>query len=347
MRIIIGLLMAFFMNDTLAHIKWFAPYNIEKPPLPIEQVLTKPFIYLFLSSVFLVYLFFLVDRYICKQGYFSALDTRLRALNKFSMYLMRLSTGVFFISLWAFEQTHDVIFLLTPELKTNQVIIPWIHLCLGLCTLSRYTLPLIGFGILGLYAESIYLYGLYHLLDYVLFLGVSYFFIIINTNNATWRKSGFIVLFASLGLSLLWVSVEKFAYPVWSYPLLTEHSELLLGMSPSFFMIVAGFVEFNLTFLLLSAGSILIRFIAFGFENIFVLAIYKFGVIDALGHLLIITTLIILFVQGPTDARNMLILKEKSVWVEAYFMTGLFVLAFVMFFIMYYGFHYVAYGEMN
>jgi len=40
----------------------------------------------------------------------------------------------------------------------------------------------------------------------------------------------------------------------------------------------------------------------------------------------------------------MLILNDKSVWTEAYFMTGLYFLAFVMFFLMYYAFHYLAYG---
>lgn len=70
----------------------------------------------------------------------------------------------------------------------------------------------------------------------------------------------------------------------------------------------------------------------------------KFGLIDAIGHLMIIATLFVLVVRGPTEAREMLVLLDKSVWTEAYFMTGLYFLALVMIFILYYGLHHIAYG---
>ena len=38
-------------------------------------------------------------------------------------------------------------------------------------------------------------------------------------------------------------------------------------------------------------------------------------------------------------------LPDKSVFTEAYFMTGLYFLAFVMIFILYYGLHYVVFGR--
>lgn len=49
--------------------------------------------------------------------------------------------------------------------------------------------------------------------------------------------------------------------------------------------------------------------------------------------------------RGPTDARYMLVLPDKSLFTEAYFMTGLYFLAFVMIFILYYGIHYLAFGS--
>jgi hypothetical protein len=39
------------------------------------------------------------------------------------------------------------------------------------------------------------------------------------------------------------------------------------------------------------------------------------------------------------------VLKHKSLWTEAYFMTGLYVLAFVMAFIAYYGIRFLVYGD--
>jgi uncharacterized membrane protein len=73
------------------------------------------------------------------------------------------------------------------------------------------------------------------------------------------------------------------------------------------------------------------------------LAIFKFGLLDAIGHLMIIAILFVLFARGPTRAREMLVLREKSVWTETYFMTGLYFLAFAMIFIAYYGLHAVFY----
>ena len=43
-------------------------------------------------------------------------------------------------------------------------------------------------------------------------------------------------------------------------------------------------------------------------------------------------------------AANFLVLENKSLWTEAYFMSGLYILAFVMIFTAYYGIHAHAYG---
>ena len=118
-----------------------------------------------------------------------------------------------------------------------------------------------------------------------------------------------------------------------------------MGMSPPVFMKVSGFIEFFVTFILLGAVSVVGRLISLGFMSIFVLAVYEFGVLDAVGHMMIVAILWVLIVRGPTDARNMLVLPDKSLFTEAYFMTGLYYLAFVTIFIIYYGIHYLTYGK--
>jgi hypothetical protein len=328
-----------------AHVKWFAPYDIAKAPTPIGEVITPVFVRFFLLSAALIYLFYLADRFVKKHGYFSALDARLRKLDRLSIAIMRLCAGVFFVSVAAFGWTHQGAFLLTPELTTAQPAIPWVQLCIGLCALHRRLVPAIGIGIIALYAASVLDYGFYHMLDYVIFLGIAYFFLVAHLTSPAWRKSAFVVLYACVGITLLWASIEKFAYPYWTYPLLEKDPSMLMGLSPYTYLILAGFVEFSVAFVVLSAASVFARVVALGLQSIFVLAIYKFGLVDAIGHLLIIAILLVLVVRGPTEARNMLVLSAKSVWVEAYFMTGLYFLAFVTFFIMYYGFHFLAYGN--
>ena len=224
------------------------------------------------------------------------------------------------------------------------MVIPWFQLALAVCALFRRTLPAVGVGLLLLYVLAVRTYGLFHLLDYIIFLGLGYFFTVVNIKRGKWRQSAFVVLFAGTGITLLWAAMEKFAYPQWTYPVLQSHPHMLLGMQPATYMILAGFMEFGVAFILLGAASIVGRLVALGLQLIFMLAIFKFGLLDAVGHLMIIAILFVLFVRGPTSAREILVLKEKSVWMETYFMTGLYFLAFVVIFISYYGLHSVFYG---
>lgn len=342
--LIIGFALACAPGEAGAHVKWFVDFDNAKPPLPISDVITKTFIGFFIASVAVTYLFFVGDRYAYKKGYLVALDERLRNSDTLSIHIMRSAAAAFFVSLFLYYWFTGTSFFLTPELRTASPIVPWVHLALGLCALSRYTAPLVGVGMLGLYAASVRQYGLYHMLDYLIFLGIAYFLLAATIKKRYWRRSGFIVLYALMGLTLLWASVEKWGYPDWSYPLLRRDPSLLMGMDPYPYMVLSGFVEFNVIFLLLAAASIVTRIIAVGLDAIFVLAIFKFGIVDAVGHLMIIAILLVLVVKGPTEARNILVLREKSVWMEAYFMTGLYYLAFVTIFLMYYGFHYLYYG---
>jgi len=116
-----------------------------------------------------------------------------------------------------------------------------------------------------------------------------------------------------------------------------------MGVSPYFYMLFAGFVEFNVTFILISSVSFLSRVIAFGLNFVFILAIYQFGMVDAIGHLMIIAILFVLVLQGPTSARYFLVVSDKSLWSEAYFMTGLYSFAFVVIFLAYYGIYHLTY----
>ena len=338
-----GLLLA-AGQSAFGHVKWFVEYDVTKPPTPIGEVLNGTFVEIFLLSVACIYLFFLTDRFLFKSGYLVALDERLRQFDRFAGYVMRASAGVFFFLLWVWYMSYGTTFYITPELKTTAAFVPWLHLGLAVLLLSRYMAPIAGLGVFVLFGAAVRDFGLFHMLDYVIFLGIGYFLIAANLGGAKWLKSAFIVLFAATGLTLIWASVEKFGYAEWTFPLLEHNPDMLMGMSPRNFMTLSGFVEFNVTFMLLGAVSVVGRLVSLGAMSIFVLAVFKFGAVDALGHLMIVAILVVLIVRGPTDARNMLFLRDKSVWTEAYFMTGLYFLAFVMIFILYYGLHYLIFG---
>jgi hypothetical protein len=329
-----------------AHVKWFFDYDVTKPPTPIGEVLDGAFVKMFLVSVAACYVFFLADRYIYEEGILAEFDKKLKLFNNVANYIMRTAAGIFFLTLflwWALGMGQS--FFLTPELKTASPVVPWLHLALALAVISRHTVFLTGLGVFALYIAAVYSYGLFHMLDYMIFLGIGYYLTVSQTNAKTLLKSGLVVLFACSGLTLIWAAVEKFAYAHWTIPVLEGRPHMLLGMSPPTFMKLSGFIEFFVTFILLGAVSVVGRLISLGFMSIFVLAVFEFGMLDAVGHLMIVAILWVLVVRGPTDARDMLVLPDKSLFTEAYFMTGLYFLAFVMVFILYYGIHYYSYGS--
>ena len=342
-----GLLLAILLlsSPVMAHVKWFVEHDVSKPPLPIGEVLSGTFVKMFLVAAALTYCFFLADRYIHEKGYLEKFDESLKRFDGFATYVMRISAGIFFLSLWIWYLYHGSTFYITPELKTTAVWVPWLHLGMAFAVATRLTTPLTGVGIFVLYAAAIRDFGIFHMLDYVIFLGTAYFLVTLGLKPLIWLKSGFVTLFACAGLTLIWASVEKFAYADWTYPLLEANPDMRMGLDPRTFMMVSGFVEFSITFALLGAASVVGRLVSLGTMSIFVLAVFKFGIVDAVGHLMIVAILFVLIVRGPTDARNMLVLPDKSVFTEAYFMTGLYFLAFVMVFILYYGLHHIVFGQ--
>tara|TARA_R110000868_G_scaffold129751_2_gene338846 strand:- start:1192 stop:2319 length:1128 start_codon:yes stop_codon:yes gene_type:complete len=326
-------------SPAAAHIKWFEPFDVSAQPKPLDAVLSPTFVTFFLISVVLVYLFFVVDRIALRRGVMETFHQRLKVFDGLSILIMRGAAGLFFASTWAMAIFGGIRFYLAPELIADEVWLPWFQLALALCALSRWTTPLLGAGILLLYALALHHYGVFHLIDYLIFPAVAYFFMATASASYGWKKSGFVTLYAVTGINFLWLSIEKFAFPDWTYPLLAKHPALLMGIAPETYMVLAGFVEFVIIFTLLGAASVATRLIAFAFQTLLVLGIFEFGLVDAIGHLMINAVLFVLIVRGPTDARYILVLSTKSPQMEAYFMTGLYYLAFVNAFILYYGLH--------
>lgn len=327
-----------------AHVKWFVRFDAAQAPLPLAQVLTQTFAILFLVSVLLVYLCLAGDRHLARNARPGPGHGIVQRADRISMLVMRTATGGFFISLAIIGLFGGQAFLLTPELKTAWPLVPWLQLAMGLCALSAPALPFVGVGILILFACAVRVYGPFHMSDYLIFLGLAYFFIAHDNARATARARPYAALYVGALLTLLWASIEKFAYPGWSYPLLHANPGMLMGLSPERYMPLAGFVEFNIAFLLLCASSRLFRIMALGLQAVFILAIFKFGWIDAVGHLVFIGILGVMALRGPDRRAGGAGAPGRFRPSSPHVMTGLYVLALPLMFIAYYGGHYLYYG---
>jgi hypothetical protein len=112
----------------------------------------------------------------------------------------------------------------------------------------------------------------------------------------------------------MWASVEKWAYPEWSYPGLRTHARITLGLSPEFYMCAAGMVEFALSFGLLWTALVR-RLSALVLLSMFISAVFEFGKIDAIGHLVIIILLAAIAADDRPDDR--LRPARATVWFSA------------------------------
>jgi hypothetical protein len=156
--------------------------------------------------------------------------------------------------------------------------------------LSRKTMPLSALGIFVLFCVGIWDYDPFHLADYPIFLGVAAYLALTGAQTDFFGKRPIDVLRWAAGITLMWASIEKWAYPEWSYPLFITHSNMGLGFSPEFFLRAAGAVEFALAFALI--WTPLVRRVgATILAAMFISAIGEFGKIDLIGHSLIIVAL--------------------------------------------------------
>jgi hypothetical protein len=89
----------------------------------------------------------------------------------------------------------------------------------------------------------------------------------------------------------MWASVEKWAYPQWSFPLLIEYPALSFGYEPEYYMRAAGVVEFTLA-LALTWTPLVRRCAAIVLIAMFTSAAVQFGKLDVIGHALIVVVLL-------------------------------------------------------
>jgi uncharacterized membrane protein YphA (DoxX/SURF4 family) len=153
-------------------------------------------------------------------------------------------------------------------------------------------MPLSALGMVALFAQGVWAYGLFHMMDYPIFLGAAVYIAMSGLGRTSLLGVRALdIVRIGAAVTLLWASVEKWAYPEWSYPVLYAHQRLTLGLDPRFYMIAAGMVEFGLAFALLWTPLVR-RMAAVVLLSMFVSAIFEFGKIDAIGHMVIVVILL-------------------------------------------------------
>ena len=268
-----------------AHVKWFCAYNVAGQPDGLENVLCPDFELLIGLSVLALMTGSVLEGTPIGFAMLRALDRATRLIRDNLEIIFRASCAFFFIAVWGAGGI-----LLTPELKTDSTLVGAIQLGIAAGMLSRKTMPLSAAGIFVLFGIGVWKYGPFHLADYPIFLGVAAYIALVGGQTNFFGIRPLDVLRYAAGITLMWASIEKWAYPEWSYPLFIEHPEMTMGFTPEFFMRAAGAVEFALAFALIWTPLVR-RVAAVMLAAMFISAVLEFGKIDLIGHSLIVVAL--------------------------------------------------------
>jgi hypothetical protein len=288
-----------FAEPASAHIKWFCAYDVASQPVGLENVLCPDFELLTGLSLLGLLTGSAVEGTVIGNAILRAFDRATSIVREHIEIIFRVACAFFFISIWAIGGI-----LLTPELKTDSIWVGVLQLAIAAGMLSRLTMPLSALGVFALFDIGVWNYGGFHLADYPVFLGFAAYLALVGGGTNFFGVRPIDLLRYAAAITLMWASIEKWAYPQWSYPLLIEHPEMTLGFAPDFYMRAAGAIEFALAFSLLwtplvrRVGAVLL-------SAMFVSAVVEFGKIDLIGHSLIVVALLGIVVDdGGKPART-------------------------------------------
>jgi hypothetical protein len=295
----LALIMTVSLTGTAsAHVKWFCAYNVAGQPDGLENVLCPDFEFLIGLSILALTTGCLLEGTVIGAAMLRAFDRSTRFIRDHLETIFRAACAFFFIAIWGAGGI-----LLTPELKTSSALVAAIQLGVAAGMLSRRTMPLSALGIFTLFGIGVWEYGPFHLADYPIFLGVAAYLALVGGQTDFFGMRPLDVLRWAAGITLMWASIEKWAYPEWSYPLFIQHPEMTMGFASDFFMRAAGAVEFALAFALI--WTPLVRRVgAVMLAAMFVSAVFEFGKIDLIGHSLIVIALLgIIADSGGKEVR--------------------------------------------
>ncbi|MEM1179614.1 MAG: DoxX family membrane protein [Acidobacteriota bacterium] len=282
---------AFAATPARAHVKWFVDFDYGTPPQSFEQVMTSPTVLglLALSALTIASLVF-VERRLEGLGGYIALNGWLSRRQDASLSVMRLAMSALLLVSWSSEA------VLAPELESSSWLLVTAQFAVAICLLFSRTVGLGGFGLLLIFLGASAEFGLFHMLDYLHYLGISVYLMVSPSKRAAVRNVGLPALFATVGFSLMWLGCEKLFYPTWSLYLLEANPQLALGFPPDFFVQGAAFVEISLGFLLLI--GLLERPLAVLITLVFFTTTLVFGKVEVIGHTPVHAALVVFLLHG-------------------------------------------------
>lgn len=301
----------------LAHVKWFSKFSLADRPASLSDALTPVFITLTILSAIAVGILAVVERRAAAMVWFQRLNMALQAQASKAPLILRITMGATLLLSWQ----RDSVF--APELLVGAVV-GWIEFALAVLLLFRRTVVWAALGILALFAYCVVTFGVFHMLDYVHYLGIAWYLLVVDAKSTRLRESRIPALYIAVGFSLAWLALEKIIYPQWTLYILQQNPRLALGLDPNFFRVGAAFVELSLAYLFLIC--LFERPIAVLVTIVFMCTTMVFGKLEVIGHTSVHGALIVFLLEGPGTFYRPPIAWHRSVAWRAAFAAVNFVL---------------------
>ena len=316
--------------------------DVTKPPLALAAVLSPTLLVLGAASMTLVSAGGLLDT-LALRRWPSLLRHGARS-EMLEEALIRFGVGSYMLLLWARIgvapwSTAGEEAVLTPELLAQAAWVGWLQLATAVMVVFRRTCPLGGLGMFALWAIGVADYGLFHMMDYTIFVGLAGYLALSHPffdRRPAWQQWRVPLIAATLGFSLMWTGIEKFLYPAWAAVILTAHPIITLSFPASFVTVAAGFVEFSVAFYLL-VGRSLLRVDAAIVILVLLAAVPEFGALDTVGHIPFVAMLLVLVLHGPSRLQQRAYPRQAGAVTAAAWTAALYILCFATVMAMYYG----------
>ncbi len=272
-----------------AHVKWFSRSS-DPTIISFTNFNTQSFWFLLVLSVVALALVVYLDRILESWKPFVRFNTYLESYGNHADVILRVFTGAALLLSWQAGA------MIAPELQANDLV-GWIQFFLSLCLLTAATTPIAGIGMIALYLYGISSYGIFHMLDYLVYPAIGYFLIMTVIKNQKLAQTKIPVLYFGLGFSLLWAALEKLYFPHWGLDVLRQQPNLSMGLPHDFFLMACAFIELCLGYLLII--GLLQRPLSIIITLVFVTTSAFFGKTEVIGHTILHGALLVFAVLGP------------------------------------------------
>jgi hypothetical protein len=309
-----------------AHVKWFTEVQPQKET--IHNIISPFFMVMAILAALVLSILPQLLPKLMDLPYVGKIDKKLDNFRRFSRHLLKYGTALTLI----IQVVSGTIF--APEFLVEnswETMLIWAAI-IALLIPNHYATKIGASIILALFLYVLSNVGLFHMLDYGFYLAIVFVLLIGKTRLENW---GFPFLYLGTGLSLCWVAVEKWVYPVMSADIIQNHNVPTFGFAPEHFIVMAAFIEFIVGYLLVV--GVLNRILSVILTLIFVSTTLLFGVTEIIGHFMIHIVLVIFIIEG-VSFYNPPIRIHKSVIDQMIFVFLNFLFVLATFILIYYRF---------